>query len=267
MEKRSISSDSSIRHRKDSSIEGKSLSLRLSTLHLCSLFFSDSFKRSFKRSGSISRRSSVRANANLTNTDRTPSQEHDVNHSSLSSKEGRNSCNSLTNSSGPNLNGILDSHFIENNPLTSSATIPLQNHQEGDDDDDDNPLVERIQTVDGLVQDIRVYQVYLLGMSGTGKCSLIRQFKSTEYRGIYDYSSSIGEWNRRSTSFLKSSLKAFLRSMLRQGKASFVATTNHSFISVGANRHSIYSRAKAGSVIKRARGGVDIYICLLIADL
>jgi hypothetical protein len=30
-------------------------------------------------------------------------------------------------------------------------------------------------------------------MSGTGKCSLMRQFKSTEYRGIYDYSSSLGK--------------------------------------------------------------------------
>ncbi|CAF5138724.1 unnamed protein product, partial [Rotaria sp. Silwood1] len=55
----------------------------------------------------------------------------------------------------------------------------------------DNPLVERIQTEDGRVQDIHVYQVYLLGMSGTGECSLMRQFKSTEYRGIYDYSSSV----------------------------------------------------------------------------
>jgi hypothetical protein len=30
-------------------------------------------------------------------------------------------------------------------------------------------------------------------MSGTGKCSLLRQFKTTEYRGIYDYSSSVGK--------------------------------------------------------------------------
>ena len=65
--------------------------------------------------------------------------------------------------------------------------------EDDDDDDEDSPIVERVQTEDGRLQDIRIYQVYLLGMSGTGKCSLIRQFKSTEYRGIYDYSSSIGK--------------------------------------------------------------------------
>lgn len=61
------------------------------------------------------------------------------------------------------------------------------------DEEDDSQIVERIETEDGHVQDIRVYQVYLLGMSGTGKCSLLRQFKTTEYRGIYDYSSSVGK--------------------------------------------------------------------------
>jgi hypothetical protein len=30
-------------------------------------------------------------------------------------------------------------------------------------------------------------------MSGTGKCSLLRQFKTTEYRGIYEYSGSVGK--------------------------------------------------------------------------
>ncbi|CAF4437709.1 unnamed protein product, partial [Adineta steineri] len=68
--------------------------------------------------------------------------------------------------------------------------VPLQDQIENDEDDDEQ-LVERIQTEDGRVQDVHVYQVYLLGMSGTGKCSLMRQFKSTEYRGIYDYSSSL----------------------------------------------------------------------------
>ncbi|CAF0912610.1 unnamed protein product [Rotaria sp. Silwood1] len=148
----------------------------------------DSFKRSFKRSGSISRRSSFRANPNITPNDRTPSQEHDTNNSPSSTKEIRTSKNSLTNSSGANLNGLLDSHVIDSNP--TSSTIPLQDQDENYEDDD-NPLVERIQTEDGRVQDIHVYQVYLLGMSGTGKCSLMRQFKSTEYRGIYDYSSSV----------------------------------------------------------------------------
>ncbi|CAF2956650.1 unnamed protein product [Rotaria sp. Silwood2] len=148
----------------------------------------DSFKRSFKRSGSISRRSSFRANPNITTNDRTSSQEHDTNNSPSSTKEIRTSKTSLANSSGANLNGLLDSHFIDSNP--SSSTIPLQDHDENYDDDD-NPLVERIQTEDGRVQDIHVYQVYLLGMSGTGKCSLMRQFKTTEYRGIYDYSSSV----------------------------------------------------------------------------
>ncbi|CAF0780110.1 unnamed protein product [Rotaria sordida] len=148
----------------------------------------DSFKRSFKRSGSTSRRSSFRTNPNITTNDRTSSQEHDANNSPSSNKEIRTSKTSLTNSSGLNLNGLLDSHFIDNNP--TSSTIPLQDQDENDEDDD-NTFVERIQTADGHVQNIHVYQVYLLGMSGTGKCSLMRQFKTTEYRGVYDYSSSI----------------------------------------------------------------------------
>ena len=131
-------------------------------------------------------------NTNLTTTDRTSSPEHDLNHSPTSPKEIRTSTNSLTNSPGLNLNGILDAHFIENNPLQMTASTPDQNEND-EDEDDDNPLVERIQTEDGRVQDVHVYQVYLLGMSGTGKCSLMRQFKTTEYRGIYDYSSSLGK--------------------------------------------------------------------------
>ncbi|CAF0808778.1 unnamed protein product [Adineta ricciae] len=152
----------------------------------------DSFKRSIKRSGSTSRRSSFRVNTNLTTADRTSSPEHDLNHSPTSPKEIRTSTNSLTNSPGLNLNGILDTHFIENNPLQLAVSTPDQNEND-EDEDDDNPLVERIQTEDGRVQDVHVYQVYLLGMSGTGKCSLMRQFKTTEYRGIYDYSSSLDD--------------------------------------------------------------------------
>ncbi len=147
--------------------------------------FSDSFKRSFKRSGSTSRRSSFRK------VDRTPSQEH-VNDSILLNNEIRTSKNSLTNSnltpSGPNLNGILDNNYIDST-IENISSSPIID----DDDDDDNPLVERIETEDGHVQNIRVYQIYLLGMSGTGKCSLMRQFKTTEYRGIYEYSSSVGK--------------------------------------------------------------------------
>jgi hypothetical protein len=154
-------------------------------------FFRDSFKRSIKRSGSTSRRSSFRANANLTTNDRTSSPEHDLNNSPSSTKEIRSSINSLTNSSGVNLNGIVDNHYLDN-PNPSSSVIPLQNEGQNDDEED-NPVVERVQTEDGRLQDIRIYQVYLLGMSGTGKCSLIRQFKTTEYRGIYDYSSSVGK--------------------------------------------------------------------------
>ena len=142
--------------------------------------FSDSFKRSFKRSGSISRRSSFRK------VDHTPSQEH-INDSI--NNEVRTSTNSLTNSnltpSGPNLNGILDSNYIDST-IENISSSPII-------DEDDNSLVERIETEDGRVQNIRVYQIYLLGMSGTGKCSLLRQFKTTEYRGIYDYSSSVGK--------------------------------------------------------------------------
>ncbi|CAF0991745.1 unnamed protein product [Adineta steineri] len=150
----------------------------------------DSFKRSFKRSGSISRRSSFRANSNMTTNDRTSSPEHDLNTSPTSAKEIRTSTHSLSNSVGINLNGILDTHYIDNN--LSPLMVPLQDQIENDEDDDEQ-LVERIQTEDGRVQDVHVYQVYLLGMSGTGKCSLMRQFKSTEYRGIYDYSSSLDD--------------------------------------------------------------------------
>lgn len=153
----------------------------------------DSFKRSFKRSGSASRRSSFRANPNLTTNDRTPSQEYDANNATIPTNEIRTSTHSLTKSSGINLNGILDSHFIDGSPMPS--TIPLEHQDENEEEaDDDDPLVERIQTEDGRVHDIHVYQVYLLGVSGTGKCSLMRQFKTTEYRGIYDYSSSVGEY-------------------------------------------------------------------------
>jgi len=96
----------------------------------------------------------------------------------------------LTNSnltpSGPNLNGILDNNYIDST-IENISTSPVI------DDRDDNLLIERIETEDGRVQDIPVYQIYLLGMSGTGKCSLLRQFKTTEYRGVYDYSSSVGK--------------------------------------------------------------------------
>jgi hypothetical protein len=174
--------------------------------------FSDSFKRSFKRSGSISRRSSFRANTNITPNDRTSSPEHDINNSPSLTKEIRTSSHSLTNVPAVNLNGILDSNYIENNSLPVS--VPLQNQDEnggadGDNDDDDQ-LVERIQTADGRVQDVHVYQVYLLGMSGTGKCSLMRQFKSTEYRGIYDYSSSLGKCIDTSLSKEKTSRKKMI---------------------------------------------------------
>ncbi|CAM4982271.1 unnamed protein product [Rotaria socialis] len=148
----------------------------------------DSFKRSFKRSGSISRRGSFRK------TDRTPSQEQ-INDSLVLNNEIRSSTNSLTNTKttpcGPNLNGILDNQFNDSAIENISSSPITNNDDHDDDDDDDNEIVERIETEDGHVQDIRVYQVYLLGMSGTGKCSLLRQFKTTEYRGIYDYSSSI----------------------------------------------------------------------------
>ena len=149
--------------------------------------FSDSFKRSFKRSGSNSRRSSFKK------VDRTPSQEHINDLNGLTSTELKASSHSLIQSSsspaGPNLNTILDGHFT-NNPIENvTATDQLVD----DDDDDDHPVVERVETEDGVVQDIRVYQVYLLGMSGVGKCSLMRQFKTTEYRGIYEYSSSVGK--------------------------------------------------------------------------
>ncbi len=148
------------------------------------LFLSDSIRRSFKRSGSISRGNSFRKG------DRTPSQEH-VNDSGLFNNEKRtSSTNSLTNSnltpSGPNLSGILDNNYIDST-IENILSSPII------DDGNDNLLVERIETEDGHVQDIHIYQIYLLGMSGSGKCSLLRQFKTTEYRGVYDYSSSVGK--------------------------------------------------------------------------
>jgi hypothetical protein len=133
----------------------------------------------------------------------------------LSTNEVRASTNSLSHSNltpaGPNLSGILDNHFVDiplDNGLSSSSLLspppidihPDSEHDEGDDPDDD-PLVERIETEDGVVQDIRVYQIYLLGMSGTGKCSLMRQFKTTEYRGIYEYTGSVGKSARQRRSY------------------------------------------------------------------
>ena len=188
--KKFILSDNFIQHRKDLSIAGKHNRKRnlMLLFHLKYFLFRDSFKRSFKRSGSISRRSSIRANLNVAVNDTIPSQEHDVTDPSLVIKDTHTSTNSLTNSARVNFNGLLDSHFIDNSPLPSS--INLQDQNENDDDDS---LVEHIQTEDGRVQEIHVYQVYLLGMSGTGKYSLMRQFKTTEYRGTYEYSSSIGK--------------------------------------------------------------------------
>ncbi|CAF1540658.1 unnamed protein product, partial [Adineta ricciae] len=70
----------------------------------------DSFKRSFKRSGSTSRRNSFRKG------DRTPSQER-ISDSNQLNAETRISSNSLSNTNvtpaGPNLNGILDNHFVD----------------------------------------------------------------------------------------------------------------------------------------------------------
>ncbi|UJR09356.1 hypothetical protein I4U23_013600 [Adineta vaga] len=146
----------------------------------------DSFKRSFKRSGSTSRRNSFRKG------DRTPSQER-VSDSNQINTEFRTSSNSLSNTNitpaGPNLNGILDNNFVDS--TIENISLPPAIDGDNDNDDDDDEHVERIETEDGHVQDIRIYQVYLLGMSGTGKCSLLRQFKTTEYRGIYDYSGSV----------------------------------------------------------------------------
>ncbi|CAF5063149.1 unnamed protein product, partial [Rotaria magnacalcarata] len=71
---------------------------------------------------------------------------------------------------GPNLNGILDNQFNDS-AIENIASSPITNNDgqddDDDDDDDDNEIVERIETEDGHVQDIRIYQVYLLGMSGT----------------------------------------------------------------------------------------------------
>jgi CBS domain-containing protein len=174
-------------------------------VYVCCFSPRDSFKRSFKRSGSTSRRSSFRK------IDQTPSQEQ-INDTNTVESELRTSSHSLKPS---NLNRIIDDQFV-NHPLSTSINDDIQsanektvdndiddvvvvdNDDEDNDDDDNDSLIERIETEDGLVQDIRVYQIYLLGMSGTGKCSLMRQFKTTEYRGIYDYSSSLG----RSMSFV-----------------------------------------------------------------
>lgn len=158
----------------------------------------DSFKRSIKRSGSNSRRSSFRTNPAVP-AERTSSPETDHNTTPTSNKDIRTSKSSLNNSSGGNLNGIIDNHFLETNN-SSPTSMPNENensHGDDDDDDDDSPIVEHIQTADGRLHEIRIYQVYFLGMSGTGKCSLMRQFKTTEYRGIYDYSSSIGMYAKK----------------------------------------------------------------------
>ena len=193
--RRSIACDSSTPRPKASSIEGTGASshARSDSLQLTSVS-RDSFKRSFKRSGSTSRRGSFRK------IDQTPSQEQVNDPTLATATEPRTSNHSLTNNNltvaaGPNLNGILDTHFIDTSAETNALTLPVDIDDE--DDDDDDPRVDCIETIDGILQDIRVYQIYLLGMSGTGKCSLIRQFKTTEYRGIYEYSGSLGECERQ----------------------------------------------------------------------
>jgi len=146
----------------------------------------DSFKRSFKRSGSNSRRSSFRKIDPTAQEQMSNNNDEDV----------RTSVHSLTPSTtltaGPNLNNILDNHFVslanETNPLMFDIHPDAAVEHE-----DEEAVVERVETEDGRVENIRIYQVYLLGMSGTGKCSLMRQFKTTEYRGIYDYSSSLDD--------------------------------------------------------------------------
>lgn len=118
------------------------------------------------------------------------------NNNNNDDEDVRTSVHSLTASTiltaGPNLNNILDNHFVSKANETNPLLIDIH-PDSAVEHEDEEAIVERVETEDGRVENIRIYQVYLLGMSGTGKCSLMRQFKTTEYRGIYDYSSSLGK--------------------------------------------------------------------------
>lgn len=216
----------------------------------------DSFKRSIKRSGSNSRRNSFRTNPTLP-TERTSSPENDVTITPSSTKEIRTSKNSLNNSSGGNLNGLIDNHFLETTN-SSPTSMPLANEiehgndDEDEDEDDDSPIVEHIQTEDGRLQEVHIYQVYLLGISGTGKCSLMRQFKTTEYRGIYDYSSSVDDDPDNTVSIMLDGVESRLHIMNIDTDYSKISVTGDAYIVV----YSITDRQSfqtAAQLIKNIR--------------
>ncbi|KAL7676441.1 hypothetical protein ACOME3_002693 [Neoechinorhynchus agilis] len=52
---------------------------------------------------------------------------------------------------------------------------------------------ETIETGDGIVKEINVHHVCIVGMLGTGKRSILKQFRCSEYNGIYRFDNPPGK--------------------------------------------------------------------------
>ena len=128
----------------------------------------DSFKRSFKRSNnSLSSKKEVSSNYYEGNTLNLPDFSDGFNKSSASSNCGlndtttNNDCTSNSNESYGN-----NMHLNEINATSMSNTS-------------DKEKEKRVEPVNNFL-------VYVIGSSGVGKNALIKQFKTSEYRGTYD---------------------------------------------------------------------------------
>lgn len=150
----------------------------------------DSFKRSFKRSTQ-----SISSNHNKPHKENSSPTYLDTNTLNLPEyQEGGGSGSVYLNKSSNSSNyGINETSFIVdgvsangsgNGGVTSNVGIIIENC------DDTSPLVVGNQSQLQIAhpQDSQTYMVYIMGASSVGKNALIKQFKTSEYRGTYDIS-------------------------------------------------------------------------------
>ena len=99
----------------------------------------------------------------------------------------------LNKSSNSSNYGINETSFIVdavsangNGNVTSNVGIIIENCDDTNEKLVENKSNQRIEIANP--QDSQTYMVYIMGASSVGKNALIKQFKTSEYRGTYDIS-------------------------------------------------------------------------------
>ncbi|CAF0842137.1 unnamed protein product [Brachionus calyciflorus] len=135
----------------------------------------DSFKRSFKRSNQ-----SISSNPNNSKKDISSPSYLDTN--TLNLPEIQDGAIYMSKSSNGSNFGISETSFT--NCEAHPVNIKMNNSEENNIEQNQQVIAPIIQVQDS----IRTCIVYVLGASTVGKNSLIKQFKTSEYRGIYEIS-------------------------------------------------------------------------------